>query len=573
MGSHASESEPPAPPLPRATLLSVRTGKVRPFGNGLLTSGINKQPRAGKVLLTKLGFAGDEREFPPHRSPDNAVHQYDAGHYERWKADLPDLDADKFAPGAFGENITTTTGLSEDNVCIGDKFRLGLGALVQVSMTRQPCYKINHRFEYKKMSSLVQKTGRTGWYYRVLEEGLVEEGDEMVLVERPNPTWSLARLQHYLYTDRNNVEAMTELVALPGLSEEMLNLFKKRLEQGREEDMNGRLQGDVATPWSSYTVVEKTRLTPRVQRFVLAADDHENMSADEAAFSRLAHVRIKFGIVGSKKFTRAYSVVSGDMRRFELGIAKDDNSRGGSAYLHGNIAVGDKLQVAKGHSKREQQQQLRTKKHIFIIGGIGITAFIAEIQRLGKEGGCSDKDSIRYEVHYAVRSRAEAAFLDRLPSDDTIMHLYPKSEGKRLPLRAVISDNDDPSATMIYCCGPNAMIQETRSLTQELGYPESRVHFEDFGGSVTATGEEFEVEVKDSGRVLKVPGDKTLLQVLSEAGFGVEGSCLVGSCGTCLLDYSGGVVEHRGVAISEEMKKTSLLACVSRARGRVVVDC
>jgi len=561
MDSHASESDL-VPPLPRVTLLSLRTGKVRPFGGVNLTSAINKQPRQGKVRLTKLGFAGDERQFPPHRSPDNAVHQYNPDHYEQWKTDLPDHKS-KFAVGAFGENISTRY-LSENNVCVGDKFRLG-GTVIQVSMTRQPCFKLNHRFEHKKMSSLVQRTGRTGWLYRVLQEGWVEEGDEMALIERVNPAWSLSRLQHYLYTDQNNVEAMTELIRLPGLGVEMVELFRKRLERGAE-NMNDRLQGDISTPWCSYTVIEKAPLTQRVQKFILAADD-DNIGADELSFGRFPHVRVKFG--PDLKFTRAYSVVSGNMRRFELGIAKDDNSRGGSIYLHVNVAVGDKLQVAKGHTssgKLVGDGQLHTKKHIFLLGGIGITAFLSDIQALAKQ-------CVQFEVHYAVRSRLDAAYLDQLPEGQTT--LYAKAGGHRLQITDIIpslDDTKDPSV-MIYCCGPTNMIEETRLLTKELGYPRSHVHFEEFGGAATGTGDPFEVEMKASGKVLQVPQEKSLLQVLNEAGFDIDSSCLVGNCGTCIVDHCKGEVVHQGVALDDEQKKTSMLSCVSRGKGNIIVDC
>ncbi|KAI1429072.1 pyruvate kinase-like protein [Xylaria sp. FL1777] len=547
---------------PKVAVLSLRTGKVRPLAGVKITSAINKQPRRGRVRLTRLGFLGDEHQYPPHQSPDNAVHQYDPSHYERWKTELPGRD-NKFVVGGFGENISTQH-LSENNVCIGDKFRLG-DAIIQVTMSRQPCYKLNHRFEYKKMSSLVQTTGRTGWLYRVLCEGWVEEGAELELIERINPTWSLSRLQHFLYTDRNNAKALMQLIALPGLSSELAELFQKRLEQGAE-DMEGRLQGDVTMPWRSYTLIEKTPLTPRVQKFVFVPED-DNIGTGDIHFGRVPHVRIKFG--PDSKFTRAYSVVSGDMKRFELGIARDDNSRGGSLYLHDTIGVGDKLQVAKGHASAQEwdtDQHPHAKKHIFILGGIGVTAFLSEIQTLIKQ-------CVQLEIHYAVRSLSDAAYLDQLPSTHTTV--YAKTEGQRLHVRNIIpslDDNVDPRA-VIYCCGPTGLIQETRSITKELGYPRSHVHFEEFGGAATGTGDPFEAEVKSTGKVLQVPREKSLLQVLNEAGFDIDSSCLAGNCGACMVDHCKGEVVHQGVALDDEQKSTSMLSCVSRGKGRITISC
>ncbi|KAI1173349.1 pyruvate kinase-like protein [Nemania sp. FL0916] len=561
MGSLSPESDP-VPLPPKVAVLSLRTGTVRPFAGVKLTSAINKQPRQGPVRLTRLGFAGDERQHPPHQSPENAVHQYDPSHYALWRAELPSR-RERFSVGAFGENIATPY-LSEDNVCVGDTFRLG-GAVVQVSMTRQPCFKLNHRFEHKKMSSLVQATGRTGWLYRVLEEGWVEEGDGMELIERINPTWSLSRLQYYLYTDRNNREALAQLTKLPGLSDEFVGLFTKRLEQGAE-DMAGRLNGDVAMPWLPYTLVEKTPLTPRVQKFVFAAED-QNIDAAQLQFGHFPHVRVKFG--PGDKFTRAYSVVSGDMSRFELGIARDDNSRGGSVYLHDTLAVGDTMKVAKGHtsSANKWDRDLHAYKHIFILGGIGVTAFLGEIRTLAKQ-------CVQFEIHYAVRSRADAAYLDRLPKAQTIV--YAKTEGRRLCVKDIVpppvGGDRDPHA-MIYCCGPAGMLEETRTLTRKLGYPRTHLHFEEFGGGQVGTGDPFDVEIQATGKILHVPQEKSLLQVLNDAGFDIDSSCLAGNCGTCTVDYCRGEVTHQGVALDDEQMKTTMLACVSRGKGRITMNC
>ncbi|KAH9905923.1 PK beta-barrel-protein domain-containing protein-like protein [Xylariomycetidae sp. FL2044] len=549
-----------APLPPKDILLSLRTGKIRPLGGIKMASGINKQPCEGKVKLTMTGFLGDERDYPPHTGPDNAVHQYDPRHYAKWREDLPGRDH-RFKVGGFGENISMAQ-LSENNVCIGDKFRLG-GAVIQVTMTRQPCYKLNHRFEYKKMSSFSQRTGRTGWYYRVLEEGEIEQGDEMELIERINPRWSLSRIQHYLYKDKNNMEAIAEIVALPGLSAEFTTLFEKRLAEGAE-DMNGRLQG-VAMPWATYRLTEKVALTPRVTKFVFHAEDN-NIAPEDLQFSRFPHVRLKFG--PDLKFTRAYSVVSGDMRSFELGIAQDDNSRGGSTFLHQNLKIGDTLEIAKGHSGTPSKTTPDTHKmrHIFILGGIGVTAFLSEIRLLAKS-------SSNVEIHYAVRSREEAAYLDQLPQEKTIV--YSKVEGQRLNVSTAIPEPKDPSnpEALVYCCGPSSLLNACRDRIQTLGYPRSHVHFEEFGGAATGTGDPFEVEIKTTKEILKVPQEKSLLQVLNEAGFDLDSSCLVGNCGSCMVNYCGGNVVHQGVALDDEQKETTMLSCVSRGKGRIIVDC
>ncbi|XXH02021.1 hypothetical protein Hte_008386 [Hypoxylon texense] len=567
MGSYVQRESPyPAPLPPKDTIRSLRTGKVRPFGGVKgLTSAINKQHRQGKVHLTIGGFVGDERQYIHHKSPDNAIHQYDPRHYAKWKNILPDREH-KFKVGAFGENLSTEH-LSEDNLCIGDRFRLGRDAIIQVSMPRQPCYKLNHRFEHKKMSSLIQSNGWTGWYYRVIRGGDVEVGDEMELIERIHPYWSLSRVQHILYKDTDNMEAIAELSRITEFSKEFLELFRDRLVKGTE-NMNNRLLGNFAVPWRSYRLVEKTRLTPRVQKFVFQAED-ENIEPGELQFGRFPYIRLRFG--PDAKYTRAYSVVSGDMRLFELGIAKDDNSRGGTLYLHDNLKIGDTVEVGKGHNASipilNGSQGDSLTRHIFIIGGIGVTAFIGEIRAL-------ESKAANLEIHYAARSREEAAYLDRFPAEKTTV--YAKSEGRRLDVEAIIPPPDDcrnNCKTLVYCCGPVSLLATTRELTTKLGYPRSQTHFEDFGSATTGTGEPFEAEIKTTGEVLQVPQEKSLLQVLNEAGFGLDSSCLVGNCGTCMVELCKGKVEHQGTALEEEQKETSMLSCVSRGKGRIVIDC
>lgn len=176
----------------KTEILAVLCGQVRPFRGDDEPSAIGKLPVEHAVAVGPLGLAGDEQaDRTVHGGIDKAVHHYPADHYAWWREHLgnvPLLDA----PGAFGENISTT-GLDETNVFLGDRFRLGT-ALVEVSQARQPCWKLDHRFGTKGVMAQVVKTRRTGWYYRVLEPGQVRAGDSLELVERPYPDWPLASL-------------------------------------------------------------------------------------------------------------------------------------------------------------------------------------------------------------------------------------------------------------------------------------------------------------------------------------------------------------------------------------------
>lgn len=173
------------------TIQTVLTGKARPF-RGDEASAIGKLSVAGPVAVDAMGLAGDEQaDRSVHGGIDKAIHHYPADHYPHWRGrlgDTPLLDA----AGAFGENISTT-GLDENKVFLGDRFRLG-SALVEVTQARQPCWKLDHRFGAKGVMAEVVASRRTGWYYRVLEPGAVQAGDALTLVDRPWPGWPLASL-------------------------------------------------------------------------------------------------------------------------------------------------------------------------------------------------------------------------------------------------------------------------------------------------------------------------------------------------------------------------------------------
>lgn len=195
----------------------VMTGRAVPF-RGEERSAIDKAPAGAPVMAGPLGLAGDEQaDLSVHGGVDKAIHHYPHDHYAAWAQELGEHPL-LSAPGAFGENLTTT-GLTEDRVCIGDRLRLG-GALVEVSQGRQPCWKIDHRFQRKGVTARVIQTGRSGWYYRVLEPGAVGEGDTLELAERPYPEWTVARVFALLIAGGHKAEpeALRDLAAMPVLA-------------------------------------------------------------------------------------------------------------------------------------------------------------------------------------------------------------------------------------------------------------------------------------------------------------------------------------------------------------------
>lgn len=227
---------------PAIVIAAVLTGVAAPLAETKHRSGIAKQRRNCRVAIDANGLTGDEQgDRRHHGGPEKAVHHYPFDHYAAWSRDLDPPPALLAAPGAFGENISTT-GITERDICLGDVFRLGT-ALVQLSQGRQPCWKLNHRFAWPDMARRVQATGRTGWYYRVLQVGDVAEGDALLLAERPCPNWPLARVVDLLYRDTLNRGALHELSELPHCPPSWRSLVERRLASGEVEDWTSRLAG------------------------------------------------------------------------------------------------------------------------------------------------------------------------------------------------------------------------------------------------------------------------------------------------------------------------------------------
>jgi MOSC domain-containing protein YiiM len=172
-------------------ILALLAGKAAPFARGE-SSAIAKQAVPDCVRVSFLGLAGDEQaDARFHGGPDKALHHYPFDHYERWALAAPDHPLLGQA-GAFGENISTL-GLLETEACVGDRYRLGT-ALVEISQGRQPCWKQGQRMEWTTLPNLMVRERRSGWYYRVIEEGQARAGDRLILIDRPLPQWSVERV-------------------------------------------------------------------------------------------------------------------------------------------------------------------------------------------------------------------------------------------------------------------------------------------------------------------------------------------------------------------------------------------
>lgn len=201
-------------------LRSVQVGQPRDLGtpdadrnDRPWRSGFYKEPVPGPLWLAHGNLEGDgQADLRVHGGPDKAVCVYPAARYPYWEHDL---GLASLPAGGFGENFTVD-GVVESDVCVGDVYRVG-GATVQVSQPRGPCWKLARRWRVKDLAVRFQRTGFTGWYLRVLAEGSVRPGQDLTLVERPYPEWSIARANQVEYHGRDDREATAALAACEAL--------------------------------------------------------------------------------------------------------------------------------------------------------------------------------------------------------------------------------------------------------------------------------------------------------------------------------------------------------------------
>jgi MOSC domain-containing protein YiiM len=201
-------------------LLSINVGRPRTLNwhGRTIRTAIYKQPVAGPVELAALNLAGDEQaDLRVHGGPDKAVYAYDAAHYAAWRALLPDwMD---WTPGLFGENLTTD-GLLETAVRVGDVFGLGTARLRAVQ-PRQPCLKLNVRFDDGGMAARFAHAGHPGIYFRVEEPGTVQAGDALTLLEAAATTITIQDISQLLRAQTVEAGQLAEVLALPHLPAEV----------------------------------------------------------------------------------------------------------------------------------------------------------------------------------------------------------------------------------------------------------------------------------------------------------------------------------------------------------------
>ena len=296
-----------------------------------------------------------------------------------------------------------------------------------------------------------------------------------------------------------------------------------------------------------------------IRLFELARDD----GGDLPEFTAGAHLKVR----APNGLLRRYSL-SGDpawRNMYQIAVKREAGGAGGSISMVDEVNPGDLLEVTA--PRNDFALAPNAPSYVLIAGGIGITPMLSMARHLVSSGGKP------FRLYYLGRDAASMAFWEELSAPEfrgrVVMHTDGGDPEKSLDLWPVL---EKPKGAHLYCCGPRGLMQAVRDMTGH--WSSAAVHFEDFGTSKSTTADDapFTVRLARSGAVFNIPVGQSVLEVLRDSGVLIPHSCEAGSCGTCIVDVVSGDLDHRDLVLMEHEKTKKFVACISRARGELVLD-
>ena len=309
-------------------------------------------------------------------------------------------------------------------------------------------------------------------------------------------------------------------------------------------------------------VARKTTEAIDIASFELVAADGQSLPP----FSAGSHVDVH--VPGGA--VRQYSLCNNpaESHRYQLGVLKDPNSRGGSKAMHETVQEGDTLTISEPRNHFALAHE--AKRSLLFAGGIGVTPILCMAERLAAIGA-------DFAMHYCGRSRDRMAFIDRIASapfaDKVALHMDDGAAEQKLDLAATLA-NPQPGVHL-YVCGPKGFMDAVLNTARATGWPEAQLHFEFFAAEVVKSDSDgnFDVKIASTGKVITVGKDQTVIAALAAAGVDVPISCEQGVCGTCLTRVLEGEPDHRDAYLTDDEKAANdqFLPCCSRAKSACLV--
>ncbi len=584
-----------------ARLLSVNVGLPRdiPWQGRTVHTGIWKAPVQGGRMARRLNLDGDgQGDLKGHGGEHRAVMVYQIDSYRHWQAELRRND---FAYGQFGENFTVD-GLPDAEVCIGDRYRIG-GALFEVTQPRVTCYRLGIRMNEPQMPALVVAHHRPGFYFRVLDEGEVEAGDEIIKVLAGPERMTVAETDALLYLPGRDRNGLERALHIPALSAGWRSSFETLLEQERKTSTAGNpALAPAARPapaWAGFRplrVVDKRRESINVTSLTLeSSDDHPLVAAAPGQFIVL---RLKPS-AEAPALLRSYSLSGEPSReRWQLGVKREPNGAAG-AYIETALTVGDAIDASAPRGAFTLTQG--DGPVVLLSAGIGLTPVLAMLHALAADGSRRDiwwVHGARNGAEHAYAAEARA-LLESLPRGHShIRYSAPDPQDRpgvdfdrpgRLDVR-VLQELGAPREAAFYLCGPAAFMSALTADLMSWGVSPERLHSENFGAGPSLTpgivaarprpphlpdrpaGAGPMVSFARSNLALRWDSSfQSLLELAEACDVPVRWACRTGVCHNCETGLVAGAVDYFIEPLTVPADG-DLLICCSRPRVDVVLD-
>jgi ferredoxin-NADP reductase/MOSC domain-containing protein YiiM len=564
-----------------ASVISVNVGRTRDvdWRGKKVTTAIWKEPVAGPVKVGRLGAEGDQQaDRMGHGGEQRALFVYQVESYRYWQ-DF--LGREEFVMGQFGENLTVS-GMADDEVCVGDRYRVG-GTVLEISQPRVTCYKVGIRLNDERMPALLVKHRRPGFYFRVIQEGVVSAGDGIEKLADGPGRMSVADIDGLLYTSEHPLEKLEQALRIGALSVGWRRSFEALRDAATKPSAGNvglsPLGASAAPAWPGFrtlTVTAKRRESDDVVSFSLASE--EGSPLPSARPGQYLTVRAKPCADGPAE-TRSYSLC-GAQGIYRLGVKRDGKV---SALLHDTVEEGGAIEAAAPQGAFVLGDE--DAPVVLMSAGIGVTPVLAMLQaesaaspgrplwwvHSARDGGHHPfAAEVRDRLH-EMRDGRSVVFYSRPAPSDEIGVGY--DIAGRLDL-ARLAANGMPMDAVFYLCGPSAFATALTSALAGMGVDPARIRSESFGPSAVAqsgvpphppagaVGEGPSVHFMRSG--LSVPWSEaysSLLELAEACDVPVRWSCRTGVCHNCECAVVDGNLNYAIEPVDRPPAGRTLLCC------------
>ncbi|MCP3715786.1 MOSC and FAD-binding oxidoreductase domain-containing protein [Paraburkholderia sp. CNPSo 3281] len=585
-----------------ARLLSVNVGLPRDveWKGRTVHTGIWKRPVQGRCWAGRLNLAGDgQGDLAGHGGEQRAVFVYQIESCRYWQEQLKGND---FAYGAFGENFTIE-GMPDSAVCIGDRYRIG-SALFEVTQPRVTCYRVGIRTNEPGMPALLTSSGRPGFYFRVLQEGEVGAGDEIVKVDEAKEKMTVAEANALLYSPNHPLDQLARVLRIEALSPGWRRSFEALLKSSTTGVTSGNAglapaaaSYPVAPGFRPLTVAAIERESSDVFSFTLTSVDGEPLQA--ALPGQYVVLRLHPSAGGPPLF-RSYSLSGAvSTARYRISVKIEPNGKAGT-WLRESVQVGDVLNVS---SPRGSFVLLPGDGPVVLLSaGIGATPVLAMLFALSAARSTRRilwLHAARDREHHPFAVEARRLMHALAHGSSYLCYSTPGSFDRRGRdfdadghlSQTVLSEIGIPREADVYLCGPACFMADMKAALSALSVPPQRIHAEIFNGreafnpGIVGAPERTPHPPSDDANTgplvsfarsgiaahWNAAAHQSILELAEACDVPVRWSCRTGVCHNCESGLISGTVTYQPDPL-DSPTDGNVLICCGRPQGDVVID-